>query len=156
MRFTPKNDDELNPILPEGIYGFEISKGEDKVSKIKEDGSGGNEMIELLIRVFKPDGSFILVNDYLMEAILYKVSHAARACGLYEKYESGSLHGEDFVGKTGELKLGIQKASGNFPEKNTVKDYVVPKEGQVSAPPKGSNKAAETKGIDELEDEIPF
>lgn len=150
MKFTPKSDKELaeERLIPEGTYGFEISGGVDKVSK------AGNEMIELTVRVFKPDGNFVLVTDYLMEAILYKVSHAAKACGLEDKYNAGNLHGEDFIGKTGELKLGIQKdKNGQYPDKNVVKDYIVPKDGEEAKIPKGSNKAAET-GIDE--DEIPF
>lgn len=153
MKFTPKSDKELaeERLLPEGTYGFEISKGEDKTSK------AGNEMIELLVRVFKEDGSFLLVTDYLMEAIMYKVSHAAKACGLEDKYNAGTLHGEDFVGKTGQLKLGIQKdKNGTYPDKNVVKDYIVPKDGEESVVPKGSNKAAGNKPKDDLEDEIPF
>lgn len=156
MKFTPKSDKELaeERLLPEGEYGFEISGGEDKVSK------KGNEMIELTVRVFKPDGNFNLVTDYLMEAILYKVSHAAKACGLEDKYESGDLHGEDFIGKTGMLKLGIQKdKEGQYPDKNVVKDYIVPKDGEENLPPKGSVASAERMDKakkDDLEDEIPF
>lgn len=105
MKFTPKSDKELaeERLLPEGEYGFEISGAVDKVSK------AGNDMIELTVRVFKDDGNFLLVTDYLMEAILYKVAHACKACGLYDRYENGNLEADDFVGKTGQLKLGIQK-----------------------------------------------
>jgi hypothetical protein len=155
MKFTPKSDKEISEerLLPEGTYGFEISGGVDKQSK------AGNDMIELTVRVFKPDGTFLLVTDYLMEAILYKVSHAAKACGLEDKYNAGTLLGEDFIGKTGELKLGIQKdKNGQYPDKNVIKDYVVPKDGKSAAIPKGSNKAASTKKVDtsDLEDSIPF
>ncbi len=151
MKFTPKTDKELaeERLLPEGQYGFEISGGVDKTSK------AGNEMIELTVRVFKEDGTFLLVTDYLMEVILYKVSHAAKVCGLEDKYNAGTLEAGDFIGKTGQLKLGIQKdKNGQYPDKNVVKDYVVPKDGEESAPPKGSNAAAAKK--DDLEDEIPF
>lgn len=153
MKFTPKSDKELaeERIMPEGEYGFEISGGEDKTSK------AGNEMIQLTVRVFKDDGKFNLVTDYLMESMMYKISHAAKACGLEDKYNLGQLTGEDFIGKTGMLKLGIQKdKEGQYPDKNVIKDYIVPKEGEAAAVPKGSNKAAETKGRDDLEDSIPF
>lgn len=155
MKFTPKSDKELaeERLLPEGTYGFEISGGEDKKSK------AGNDMIELTVRVFKPDGTFLLVTDYLMEAILYKVSHAAKACGLEDKYNSGTLHVEDFIGKTGELKLAIQKdKNGQYPDKNVVKDYVVPKDGEASIKPKGSISASTSKKVDssDLEDQIPW
>jgi Protein of unknown function (DUF669) len=155
MKFTPKSDKEIaeERLLPEGEYGFEISQGVEKTSK------AGNEMIELTVRVFKDDGSFLLVTDYLMESMMYKVSHAAKACGLEDKYNMGKLTGDDFVGKTGQLKLGIQKdKNGQYPDKNVVKDYIVPKDGEQAVKPKGSIAASKDKKVDtsDLEDEIPF
>jgi len=152
MKFTPKSEKEIaeEKLLPEGTYPFEISKGEDKVSK------SGNEMIELLVRVFKPDGNFLLVSDYLLESMAYKLRHAAEACGLLHEYESGTLLGSNFIGKTGELKLGIQKdKNGTYPDKNVVKDYIVPKEGDSKKqPPKtGLDKLIDN---DDLADQIPF
>jgi len=158
MKFTPKTDKEIEEerLLPEGEYDFQISAGEDKVSK------SGNEMIELLVRVYKPDGSgFILVNDYLLESVLYKVSHAAKACGLETEYNNGNLHGDDFFGKTGKLKLGIQKdKNGQYPDKNVIKDYIVSGEEKKSdpqSPTLGKAKKEPEKSIgEELNDEIPF
>ena len=152
MKFTPKSDKELaeERLLPEGEYPFEISGGENTISK------SGNDMIKLTVRVFKDDGTFNLVDDYLLEAILYKVSHACKACGLQDKYESGQLSGEDFIGKTGMLKLGIQKdKDGNYPDRNTIKDYIVPKDGDAPVAPKGSVAADKAKPTVE-EDDIPF
>lgn len=149
MKFTPKTDKELaeEKLLPEGEYGFEISGAEEKISK------AGNDMIVLTVRVFKDDGSFILVTDYLLESIMYKINHACKACGLFDKYELGELSARDFIGKTGHLKLVIQKdKNGEYPDKNSIKDYIVPKEGEKPVKPKGSI----AKEKDELEDEIPF
>lgn len=145
MRFKPKTEKEIaeEKIIPEGVYGFQISNGEDKTSK------AGNEMIELIVRVYKPDGNFILITDYLMEKISYKLRHAAEACGLLHEYESGVLVGDNFVGKTGELKLGIKEASGDWPAKNVIKDYIVPKDGEKP-------KALPAKSDDGFGDEIPF
>lgn len=153
MKFTPKSEKELaeERLFPEGEYGFEISGAEDKLSK------ADNEMIVLTVRVFKEDGKFNLVTDYLMEAMMYKILHACQACGLEDAYNKGQLNSQDFIGKTGTLKIKIQKdKNGVYADKNVIADYVVPKDGQSAAVPKGSNKAAETKGKDELEDEIPF
>ncbi len=150
MKFTPKSDKELAEeklLLPEGQYPFEISQGENKVSK------AGNDMIELLVRVFKEDGTFLLISDYLMEAVLYKVSHACKACGLEDAYNKGELHGKDFVGKTGYLKLGIQKdKNGVYPDKNVIKDYIVSEDGEKAPKPKGSVAASN----DIKDDSIPF
>lgn len=152
MKFEPKTEKELAEmnLLPEGEYGFEISGAEEKISK------AGNEMIVLTVRIFKPDGSFQIITDYLMEALAFKLRHAADACGLTHEYETGILAAENFIGKTGMLKLKIQKdKNGEYPDKNTVGDYIVPKDGAPAVKPKGSNAAAETED-DGLEDKIPF
>jgi hypothetical protein len=49
--------------------------------------------------------------------------HAAKACDVLDKYRSGSLEDGDFVGKSGSLKLGIER-SKMYPPKNVVLDYV--------------------------------
>jgi len=150
MRFTPKSEKEIaeSNLLPEGEYPFEISSGADKISK------AGNEMIELWVRVYKPDGSFNQVADYLMESMAYKLRHAAEACGLLDKYEAGSIVGTDFVGKTGMLKLNITKdKAGQYPDKNGIKDYIVPKEGEAKV---AIPKDALQKTVDPMADDIPF
>jgi hypothetical protein len=114
-------------------------------------------MIELTVRVFKPDGSFSLVTDYLLESMAYKLRHAAVACGLEKTYDAGTLKADDFIGKEGMLKLNIQKdKNGQYPDRNSVKDYIVPKEGdsKVVIPKDALSKALD--GNDGLEDEIPF
>lgn len=150
MRFTPKSEKEISEanLLPEGEYPFEISSGADKISK------SGNEMIELWVRVYKPDGSFNQVPDYLLESMAYKLRHAAEACGLLDKYENGSILGTDFIGKTGMLKLAITKdKTGQYPDKNGIKDYIVPKEGEAKV---AIPKDALQKTVDTMADDIPF
>lgn len=151
MKFQPKTEKEIaeEGLLPAGEYPFEISQAEETVSK------AGNEMIKLLVRVFREDGTFVLVNDYLLEAIAYKLLHICKATGLENAYNAGELKAEDFVGKTGMLKLKIRKdETGNYPDQNNIADYIVPKDGVAEIVPKGSNKAAEAGEI--LDDEIPF
>ena len=65
MRFSPKNDDELNSfeLLPAGEYDFKVIKAKDRMS------SAGNEMIELEIDVYSVDGKKVRVFDYLLEAM---------------------------------------------------------------------------------------
>lgn len=150
MRFTPKSEKEIAEanLLPEGEYPFEISTGADKISK------SGNEMIELWVRIYKPDGQFNQVADYLLESMAYKLRHAAEACGLLDKYEAGSIVGTDFIGKTGMLKLGITKdKNGQYPDKNGIKDYIVPKDGEAKV---AIPKDPLAKTLDGLADDIPF
>lgn len=148
MRFAAKTEDQLNEerMLPEGEYPFEISAAEETTS------AKGNEMIKLLVRVFKPDGQFILVNDYLLEIMQFKLLHCSEACGLADKYDTGELAAEDFIGKTGKLKLGQDPAKGDFPAKNSIKDYIADSAGEK--PPKDALEKVGDK--DELEDSIPF
>lgn len=147
MRFTPKSEKEINEerLLPEGNYPFEISAAESKKSK------SGNDMIEILVRVYKPDGKFILVTDYLMEKMLYKLLHCCQACGLEGQYNQGLLEADMFIGKTGMLKLKVDP-EGQYPAKNSVKDYIKDA-GKVEIPKDNIDKLT---GKDDLEDEIPF
>ena len=89
--------------------------------------AAGNEMIVLSLRVFNEQGRSTIIKDWLLEKIAYKLRHACEACGLLEAYMSpGLLTGvEDFVGKTGKVKLKIQPAAAEpYPAKNSVSDYV--------------------------------
>jgi len=153
MKFQSKTQKEIDEekLLPEGEYGFVISDAKEKVSK------AGNEMIELTVRVYKPDGKFVLINDYLMEKMLYKILHCSEACGLLERYNSGELQADEFIGKEGYAKIKTQKSTDpNYSDKSVISDYVVPKAGEAKTfiPPKDNlNKALDG---DELEDDIPF
>lgn len=154
MKITPKTQkeiDEMN-VLPAGEYPFTISGATDKISK------AGNEMIVLTLRVYKPDGNFILVTDYLMEKLAYKLRHCCEVCGLLNEYDGGVLLSEHFVGQEGTLKLKIDKdESGDYPDKNSVADYVVEKKGDApkAKPPR---KDAMDKALsgDGIEDDIPW
>lgn len=151
MKFTPKTEKEIAEanLLSEGEYDFEIIGAEDKVS------SRGNDMIYLKLKVFADDGGFKFVDDYLLEAIEYKLRHAAEGTGLLEKYETGHLLASDFLGKCGKVKLVIQKdKNGQYPDKNAVKDYVIDREARAQA---GTRQAAtNSQAPIELDDEIPF
>lgn len=144
MKFTPKTEEEVGfKLLDAGIYDFDVMTALDKVSQ------AGNDMIELKLAVYGPDGNARHIFDYLMEKIEYKLRHAADACGLLDKYETGEFGAEDFIGKAGKLKLGIQKdKTGQYPDKNTVQDYI--KRDNLAEP------APTRKTAPDLDDEIPF
>jgi hypothetical protein len=120
MRFTPVP--EKKP-LPKGKYQFEIARAEDTVSQ-----NSGCEMIKLKVKLYNGgESSEAVVADYLLEALEYKLRHAAYACGAGEKYESGELCAADLEGKTGECLVDIEKdKTGKYQDKNVIKDYVVP------------------------------
>ena len=121
MRFTPKSQEEIDAenLLPKGEYDFEIIKAEDKVSK------SGNEMIEINMKVFKPDGGFQFVRDYLMEKMAFKLRHFCESIGQLEEYNAGQLQASNLVGACGVVKIDIEPASNGYAAKNTAKDYAV-------------------------------
>ena len=128
MRFEPKSSEELamESLLPEGVYPFEVMQATDKISQ------AGNEMIELKLVVFG-DGSTPHVFDYLLEKLAYKLRHFAETTGLLAAYEAGELTAEMCLNREGYCKLAVEKKAGYEP-RNTVKDYVVPKDKAASDP----------------------
>lgn len=130
MQFQPKTEKEIAEadLLPAGIYDFEIASADDKTS------TKGNQMIALKLYVYDAEGAQRVVFDYLMEALAYKLRHAAGACGLLERYETGHLDSTDFHGKTGKCKIVIQKdKTGQYADKNSVQDYIVKSSDDVPA-----------------------
>lgn len=154
MRFQPKTEAELEAEnaarkaayqpWPKGMYDFVVNTGEDTYSK------KGNEMIKLSLNIYNADGQVRQIDDYLLEAMEYKLRHAAEACGLLERYENGELNGFDFVGKSGKLYLDIQKGKqkddGSFySDRNSVQDYLVQKQS-----------VSKEHAANELDDSVPF
>lgn len=166
MKINPKTEKEIKEmnLWPAGQYGFEVLdqttlgqstySTKDTISKIKPDGSGGNEMIQLVVRVFHPEGHSIVIIDYLLEAMAEKLRSACYACGLGEKYEAGEFCAQDFIGKSGNLWLKISKdKTGEYPDKNTIGNYVL--NGPASPePPPHQTSDLQSNEIDD--DEIPF
>jgi hypothetical protein len=122
MNFKPHTEQELAEmkLWKTGVYDFEITDAVEKASK-----TAGNPMIELRLKVFRPDGSARIISDYLLEKRADKLRHAAEACGLLDKYKSGSLSNNDFQQKRGKLKLGIERdKTKTYADKNIVLDYI--------------------------------
>jgi hypothetical protein len=121
MNFQPKTEREIADakLWPKGDYDFEILDAWEKRS------AAGNEMIELKLRLSNGNGLTRSLPDYLLSKRAGKLRHCAAACGLVDKYLTGLLSDDDFVGKRGRLRLGIEKdRTGNYPPKNVVIDYL--------------------------------
>jgi hypothetical protein len=119
MKFTAKSEEqiELDGLLPEGEYDFQVLDAVDKVSK------KGNEMIMLILNVFDANGKPRRITDYIMEAFPKKLIHFCKHVGLMPSYDAGGLTAFECVDKTGRVKLTIEPA-GEYPAKNAVLDYV--------------------------------
>lgn len=155
MKITPKSQEEidLEGLLEKGVYDFEVIKSEDKVSK------KGNEMIHVRLKVFHNNG-FQFVDDYLMEAMSYKLRHFCETTNLLDKYESGELTADDCAGSSGKVKIDIEP-SGEFPAKNVAKDYGEKKKADPAAKGPLMNAGPQVKSLAEEDAEdnsssIPF
>ena len=150
MRFQPKTEHQIaeEGLMPDGIYDFEVIEAEEAQSK------RGNDMIVIKLRVFDADGTARNMTDYLMEAMAFKLRHAAEVCGLLPDYEKGELYAGSFVGQTGKVKIGRDKPNGDYPPRNAVKDYVKPDAAVI---PSGlpAARANSGKAADPFDD-IPF
>lgn len=143
MRFAPKNDNELNnfDLFPAGEYDFSVIKAEDETSK------AGNEMIKIEIDIYSSAGTKTRVFDYLLEAIAYKLKHFCQAVGLEKEYEEGTLTANMCCNRSGRCLVLIQKdKSGEYPDKNVIKDYCKSKKISV----------ASKMNLDIDDSEIPF
>lgn len=121
MNFTSKTEKQLaeERLMPKGVYPFEVISADDKKSK------AGNDMIELEVRLFMPDGTTRSLRDWLMEKMAFKLFHFCAYTGLSQKYEAGTLQSSDCVGRTGYAKVDIQAdKTGQYPDRNSIGDYV--------------------------------
>ena len=151
MKFQPKTEKELQEalVVEPGIYDFEV------VNAIEKQSKSGNDMIELKLKIFVGEGARI-ISDYLLESMAFKLRHFCEAVGLLDKYENGTLSAFDCAGVAGKLELVIQRdKSGSYPDRNSVKDYVVDEdyEPKASTPPLSPGGVAPASFNN---DDIPF
>jgi hypothetical protein len=167
FKVTPKTEEEVSQrkLWEKGTYSFEILEfvkfGSKEIKTAATTSSKGDPMLVLVVKVYNDDGSEQVVVDYLTAHAEYKIRHAAVACGLLEQYNAGALDPVAFVGKTGWVKLGVSKGKakpdgdGNYPDKNSINDYVV-----EEAPAASANGAAHVGGggatTPIADDSIPF
>jgi Protein of unknown function (DUF669) len=145
MRFDPQTDEQLATmdLMEEGIYPCEVVTASDKVSR------SGNEMIELKLRVWDQRGRERLIFDYLLPQMAKKLKHFAVAAGLADKYEMGTISSEDCVGKQMSVEISIQAGkqkpdgSGDYPPKNSVKDYSASSSSGVDVKPRAAEPVSE-------------
>ena len=130
MNFAPKTEKQLaeERLIPAGNYPFEVIKAEAKQSK------AGNDMIETTIRVFLIDGTSRQLTDWLMEKVAFKLFHFCAYTGLAQQYEAGTLTAGDCEGRSGYVKVIIQQdKKGEFPDRNSVADYVRSLDGKMTS-----------------------
>lgn len=126
MKFAPKSEEEIDTrtLLPRGEYTATVTQATDEASK-----SSGRDQIHLLLRVEDSVGNRNSVHDYLLEAMAGKLRHFCAAAGLMSEYESGELTAAHCHGQDVRVKLDVEKGTGDYADKNVVRDYL-PLNGQ--------------------------
>lgn len=119
MQFQPKTKQEIDDerLLPKGEYDFEIEDAEEKNS------AKGNGMIQLTVRVSNGNGHSRKLTDYILPQKAEKLRNCCAACGVLDKYKSGTVSDDDFPGKCGRLTLKVEKKKG-WPDRNVIADYL--------------------------------
>ena len=146
MKFQAKTENEIIEagLLPKGEYDFEVIKAEKAVGG-PQSKNPGVEYIKLNVQVFMDDRTRF-VNGVLHPKMEAQLRHFCVVGKLMDKYDAGTLDAEDCVGVAGRLKLRVKDADGNFPAKNEIQDFIVPKEKPVEASPSTPNTG----------DDVPF
>src|ERR1700686_4461052 len=119
MQFQAKTKQKIDDerLLPKGDYDFEIEDAEEKTS------AAGHGMIELAVRVSNGNGHARKLTDYILPQRAEKLRNCCAACGILDKYNSGTVSDDDFPGKRGRLKLVVEKKKGYAP-RNVIADYL--------------------------------
>lgn len=146
MKYNPISEEEINAqrgMLKEGPANFEVIKANDKISK------AGNEMIELLLKVWDSDGKEGGIFDYLVSNAQWKIKHFYESIGDSALYTGGEIKSSNLIGSSGKAIIAIQKdLTGKHPDRPKIKDYL--KSNGIS------NEEANKIFNNENEDDIPF
>lgn len=125
--FDPSQEEEseFTP-WPEGDYDFTVAEATDKTSK-----TSGNQMIEVKLKLMRPDGASRNVLDWLLftPKMMWKNRHAHEAVGAAAVWRSGYTDASKLLGRSGRLALQIKDdkdKDGRPIKRNQVKDYLVP------------------------------
>lgn len=145
VNFIPKTEEEIQEsgLVPAEDYDFDVLEAEDTISK-----KSGNPMIKINIGLYVDGQVKNRVFDYLLPAMEAKLRHFCDTVGLLSRYEAGQLEATDCLGRSGRVKIGIEKKEG-YAAKNTVKDYIC-----RTAKPLAGDKPVQASAT--TEDEIPF
>lgn len=152
FEFNPMSDEELDALLPDGEYSFEV------ISSSRKQSAKGNPMAVLDLRVWDKQGVPHIIFDMLIfmkvNMCMRKISRFSKSTGIYEDYKKGSFP-EELGGLSGNLVISTQDEMPNpkggvYPRKNIVLDYI----------PESESKKAISKSDEPVEDfkddELPF
>jgi hypothetical protein len=144
--FTPRSEEELMELAPEGEYDFIITASEERDSK-----TSGKRMAVITVKFYDENRKCHEIFDFLsyMSKMDWKIKHLCDSCGKIDKWASGIFNAEHnkLEGWKGIAKISVDK-TGQRP-KNRVKDYIAVKQDM----PIGA--AASTNQTPPVQNEMP-
>jgi hypothetical protein len=158
-KFVPMNETDYHArnTWPTGWYPATIIDCLERLSK------NDNLMFETNFEIYNDDNKKIFVRAFIMAdgKAAFQLRTAAEAFGVLDKYKDATLTEDDFKGRSGYVKLGVQvDKDGNYPDKNVITDYrktipgKVTAESVAAAMPAKKMTAKETAAS--ISDDIPF
>jgi hypothetical protein len=123
MRVTPRTAEEAKRVSSrELIEPGWVDSVIDQAGQTKS--RFGNPMIALRHLVQMPDRSQRELPDWLLDvpAVAEKLRSAVVAVDALDRYEQGEIAAEDFVGRTVQIRVGIERRRGQ-PDRNCVLEY---------------------------------
>lgn len=130
---------------PDGEYDGELINVEDKLSKEKPDGTGGNPMEVWTFKFYHPDGMTKTIQEYVPQNqyTALKVRALARAVGREDEFNAETFQAEGAIGAAVRAKLIVESQAG-YDDKNRIGRFVaIPRPGapaQKPVPTMGSLK----------------
>jgi hypothetical protein len=110
---------EMNNILEDGVYNFEVKTAKQRVSK------SGNQMIALTLTVYSDsDASRHTIFDNLLATPRWrwKIRKFCDSVGLIKEYESKTFDETLCEGMSGKCRIGTTIFNGK--QQNSVEDYL--------------------------------
>jgi hypothetical protein len=160
MRFSPVSEEEAATVnlLPRGDYDAVVKACTEKTSK-----KNGNPMFEVDLVVYGPDGKERKVRDWLVciDTGQAKLQAFCKSAGQWDAYVAGELCAESFIDTSVRVKLGVEEGEGDFPPKNSVKNYlsrklpVIPAKSSGTLPGVDPAKRAAANAV-AADGDIPF
>ena len=131
MKIKPWSKDQMNEIeekdlLPDGIYKFHVLRGNLGQSK------AGNQMLTVKVEVFGEKMASHHIYDYVLPdhpTMAWKLATFMASIGKQAEYDSGDVNVEGLTGASGMCKVGMQKAAGDWPAKNVIREWLPAEDG---------------------------
>lgn len=142
MNFTPMTEEEAQPKntpWPIGEYSFHVAEADEFMKYDAE--NNPIDWVKFKLAIYSEENPAVSrwINDRIpLQKLPWKFRHACFATGLEEKYATGQIHAQDFVGRSGRLRLGVRtnQKDPKYNGLNEVKDYIAPEPaGKVEMPP---------------------